>query len=47
MVTTLSAGGWIFMVLSCGVVIWLVAWCFKKVLFPPHDEPELPGGLGP
>ena len=47
MLATLNALGWTFMLVSCGSVIWLTWWCFKKVLFPPHDEPDLPPGLGP
>lgn len=47
MLATLSTGGWIFMILSIGAVITLTIWCFKKVLFPVQDEPDLPGGLGP
>lgn len=47
MLATLTTAGWIFMLLSCGAVTSLTVWCFKKVLFPPHDEPDLPGGLGP
>jgi hypothetical protein len=42
----MTAGGWAFMTLSIGGVCGLTWWCFKKVLFPPHDEPDLPGGLG-
>ena len=39
--------GWIFMTASL-LLVWVgTFWCFKKVLFPPHDEPHLPGGLGP
>jgi hypothetical protein len=45
--TELTATGWTFMLISCIGVTWLTIWCFKKVLFPPHDEPDLPGGLGP
>ena len=47
MLANLTALGWAFMLLSIGSVTWLTIWCFKKVLFPPHDEPDLPGGLGP
>ncbi len=47
MLANLSALGWTFMLLSIGSVTALTIWCFKKVLFPPHDEPDLPGGLGP
>ncbi|MBP8302305.1 MAG: hypothetical protein KA020_18215 [Planctomycetes bacterium] len=47
MLATLSTGGWIFMILSIGSVTTLVIWCFKNVLFPIQDEPDLPGGLGP
>lgn len=47
MLATLNALGWTFMVVSIASVCVLTFWCFKKVLFPPHDEPDLPGGLGP
>ncbi len=47
MLATLNALGWTFMIASIGGVTWLVIWCFRKVLFPPHDEPNLPPGLGP
>lgn len=47
MLAELSPTGWIFMLLSCGAVTALTIWCFKKVLSPPHDEPNLPPGLGP
>ncbi len=47
MLATLTNAGWTFMLLSCGSVIYLALACFKKVLFPPQDEPDLPGGLGP
>ena len=47
MLATLTTLGWTFMLLSIGSVSYLTFWCFKKVLFPPHDEPDLPGGLGP
>jgi hypothetical protein len=47
MLATLNGFGWVFMLASCAGVTWLTFWCFKKVLFPPHDEPDLPGGLGP
>lgn len=47
MLATLTALGWTMMILSIGAVSTLVFWCFKKVLFPPHDEPDLPAGLGP
>jgi uncharacterized integral membrane protein len=46
MLATLTALGWTFMLLSCGGVTFLTYWCFKKVLFPAHDEPDLPSGLG-
>lgn len=47
MLATLNTLGWTFMVVSIACVCTLVVWCFKKVLFPPHDEPNLPPGLGP
>jgi len=47
MLASLTALGWTFMLASILGVTTLVAWCFRRVLFPPHDEPELPGGLGP
>jgi len=47
MLATLEPLGWVFMLVSCVGVTWLTFWCFKKVLSPPHDEPDLPGGLGP
>ncbi len=47
MLATLDPLGWTFMLLSCIGVTLLTISCFKKVLFPPHDEPDLPGGLGP
>lgn len=47
MLATLDTLGWTFMVVSITAVCWLTYWCFKKVLFPPHDEPKLPPGLGP
>ena len=45
--TELDGLGWTFMLVSCVGTTWLTIWCFKKVLFPPHDEPDLPPGLGP
>lgn len=45
--TELTTTGWIFMLASCCAVTALTYWCFKKVLFPAHEEPDLPGGLGP
>ena len=47
MLATLNALGWTFMLLSISSVCCLTFWCFKKVLFPAHDEPNLPPGLGP
>ena len=47
MLATLTTGGWILMLLSIVSMTALTIWCFKKVLFPPHDEPNLPPGLGP
>ena len=47
MLATLNALGWTFMLLSISSVTVLTYWCFKKVLFPPHDEPNLPPGRGP
>jgi hypothetical protein len=47
MLATLTLTGWLFMLVSCGAVIALTVWCFKRVLFPAHDEPDLPPGLGP
>ncbi len=47
MLATLNGLGWTFMLLSISCVSTLTFWCFKKVLFPAHDEPNLPPGLGP
>jgi len=47
MLASLTALGWTFMLASILGVTVLTFWCFKRVLFPPHDEPDLPGGLGP
>lgn len=47
MLASLTALGWTFMLASILGVSTLTFWCFKRVLFPPHDEPDLPGGLGP
>ena len=47
MLCVLDAFGWTFMLASCVGVTWLTVWCFKRVLFAPSDEPDLPGGLGP
>lgn len=47
MLAKLDVLGWVFMLASIGAVCWLTWWCFRKVLFPPHDEPNLPPGLGP
>jgi len=47
MLATLTPLGWTFMLISIGSVCTLTFWCFKKVLFPQHDEPNLPPGLGP
>jgi hypothetical protein len=47
MLALLDGLGWTFMLLSIGSVTWLTIWCFKRVLFPPHEEPDLPGGIGP
>jgi hypothetical protein len=48
MLATLTIGGWIFMILSCGAVTALVVWCFRRVLtHPEKKEPDLPPGLGP
>lgn len=46
MLAALELSGWVFMALSIGSVCGLTFWCFKKVLFPVKDEPDLPGGLG-
>lgn len=46
MLASLTAGGWTFMLLSCGAVIALTAWCYQRILGNPN-EPKLPGGLGP
>ena len=46
MIASLTPLGWLFMLVSCIGVTWLMIWCFKKVLGAP-DEPELPTGLGP
>jgi hypothetical protein len=47
MLATITALGWTFMLVSCVGVTVLTFACFKRVLFPPHEEPDLPGGLGP
>lgn len=47
MLALLDGLGWTFMLLSIGSVTWLTIWCFKRVLFPPHEEPDLPSGIGP
>jgi hypothetical protein len=47
MLATLTTLGWAFMLISITSVTALTFWCFKRVLSPPHDEPKLPGGLGP
>lgn len=46
--TELTAGGWVFMLLSIGAVTTLVVCCYRAILKPPiKREPDLPGGLGP
>jgi hypothetical protein len=47
MLATLDALGWTFMLVSIVSVTTLTFWCFKRVLAPPHDDTDLPGGLGP
>ena len=37
----MTAGGWLLLVLSCGSVIVLVAYCFFRVLRMPHAAEEL------
>ena len=46
MLASLTALGWLFMLVSCIGVTWLMIWCFRKVL-SWGDEPDLPAGLGP
>ena len=36
----MTAGGWVFMSLSIGFVVFLTAFCFYKVLAGPPDAPE-------
>ncbi|MBI5762200.1 MAG: hypothetical protein HZA51_01610 [Planctomycetes bacterium] len=31
----MTLGGWIFMLSSVGFVLWLLTWCFYKVLTHP------------
>jgi hypothetical protein len=40
----MTAGGWLLLVVSCGTVTSLVAWCFWKVLTLPRpcDDPHAP-----
>ena len=46
----LTIGGWIFMLGSCGGVLFLVVWCYRRLLSTPRgedEEPKIPPGLGP
>ena len=33
----MTTGGWIFMLGSCGFVLWLVAYCFARVMRKPSS----------
>lgn len=37
----MTAGGWLLLMLSCGSVTALVAYCFYRVLTTPHAAEEL------
>lgn len=37
----MTLGGWILLVVSCGTVISLAAWCFWKVLTLPNRPDDL------
>jgi len=37
----MSSGGWIFMLGSCGFVVWLTAYCFYRVLARPRTAEHL------
>lgn len=38
--------GWIFMIVSIGLVVLLAAWCFKRVLADDDEITEPPASLG-
>jgi hypothetical protein len=42
----MTAGGWIFMSLSVGLVIGLTAWCYYRVFTSPGESTEPPETLG-
>lgn len=44
---TINGLGWVFMIVSVGFVVSLIAWCFKRVLTDPSDEGTPPAGYGP
>ena len=37
----MTPAGWVLMIVSCGTVTALVAWCFWRVLRLPSPRPEL------
>lgn len=37
----MTPGGWVLMIVSCGTVTALVAWCFWRVLRLPAPRPEI------
>jgi hypothetical protein len=42
----MTAGGWIFMLISVGLVIGLTAWCYYRVFTAPAETTEPPETLG-
>ena len=42
----MTAGGWVTMILSLGLVWGAAIWCYRKVLSTPQEE-KVPIGFGP
>jgi hypothetical protein len=37
----MNAAGWLVMIVSCGVVLALVTFCFYRVLHTPHSTEHM------
>jgi len=42
----MTAGGWLFMLISLAFVWGLTGWCFYRVLSAPREITEPPDSLG-
>ena len=45
----MTVSGWIFMLVSCGAMVVLTAWCFYRVLTRPATTEQMhaPGDIDP